>query len=134
MFRTHIARHLAAPLEVTPGREHRDHAIGLILPDESIWAIRSLFTHGRCIEDDFNWLIEEVKRNKVCHEEFNNILSKLYVINAAIIPADHHTMTRAVCLLENRSNQIPGCGINLSKVRFEESLAELKRYLNNFPI
>ena len=60
MLRTHIACHLPAALEVAPGRERFEHAIGFIFPDESIGAIGSFFTHRRRIEEDFDRVVEKV--------------------------------------------------------------------------
>lgn len=65
VFRLHVARHLSAPFEIRPRGEHFDHAIGCALPDESVWAGGTLFQRGRCIEDRFDGLVEEVEGSEV---------------------------------------------------------------------
>ena len=69
MCRAHIARHLAAPREVTPGGKHFHDAIRLFLPDESVWAVRTFLARWRRIENDLDGMVKEVDRLVVIYQE-----------------------------------------------------------------
>jgi hypothetical protein len=60
MSRSHIARHLPAPREVTPRGEHFDDPIGLIFPNESIRAVRAFLARRSRIKNDFDGIVKEV--------------------------------------------------------------------------
>ena len=61
----HILRHPSAPLEVIPGGKHFSHAVGFIIPNESVRGnVGILLQRERRIEDDFDGLVDEVKRGE----------------------------------------------------------------------
>ena len=60
MGRAHIARHFASAGKITPRGEHRDHTIGLFLPDKPTRTVRAFLTRGRGIESDLDGVIKKV--------------------------------------------------------------------------
>ena len=62
----HILCHPSAPLEIIPGGKHFNHTISFIIPNESIRRDIGIFLQReRRIKDDFDGLVDEVKRDVI---------------------------------------------------------------------